>query len=163
MSSYSMEPTCPLVLSVTDDTNYIRGTDFGFPKGEWVGGSTYMAEPAPNVGVVVFLSGVGQWAITFFPVWPEAVQRGIPLNVMFAEYTLTLAYVTGKIGPRPENARQVFATEIIEIICIIQDRTIGEDNVCSYFQSVIDRLPYAELERATRRSRAVGDRSKDVG
>lgn len=161
MSSYSTGPTCPLVLSVIDDTNYIRGTDFGFPKGEWVWGQAYMAEPAPNVGVVVFLSGRGQWAITFFPVWPEAVQRGIPLNVIFAKYTL--AYVTGKIGPRPENTRQVFATEIIEIICIIQDRTIGEDNVCSYFQSVIDRVPYAELERATRRDCAVGYRSENVG
>lgn len=161
MSSYSTGPTCPLVLSVIDDTNNIRGIDFGFPKGEWVGGATYMAEPAPNVGVVVFLSGRGQWAITFFPVWPEAVQRGIPLNVIFAKYTL--AYVTGKIGPRPENTRQVFATEIIEIICIIQDRTIGEDNVCSYFQSVIDRVPYAELERTTRRGCAVGDRSENVG
>lgn len=161
MSSYSTGPTCPLVLSVSDAYNNIRGTDFGFPKGEWVWGHTYMAEPAPNVGVVVFLSGGGQWAITFFPVWPEAVQRGIPLNVIFAEYTL--AYVTGKIGPRPENIRQVFATEIIEIICIIQDRTIGEDNVCSYFQSVIDRVPYAELERTTRRGCAVGDRSENVG
>lgn len=37
MSSYSTGPTCPLVLSVIDDTNNIRGTDFGFPKGEWVG------------------------------------------------------------------------------------------------------------------------------
>jgi len=162
MSSCSTGPTCPLVLSVIDDTNYIRGTDFGFPKGEWVWGQVYMAEPAPNVGVVVFLPGVGQqWAITFFPVWPEAVQRGIPLNVIFAEYTLACA--TGKIGPRPENTRQVLATEIIEIICIIQDRTIGEDNVCSYFQSVIDRVLYAELERETRRDCAVGYRSENVG
>lgn len=161
MSNCSTGQTCPPVLSVADAPNSIRGFDFGFARGEWLSDSIYMAEPVPTVGVIVSLSTVEEWAITFFPVWPEAVQKGVPLNVIFAEYMFACAI--GKIGFTRQNARQTFAKEIIEIICIIQDRTIGEDNVCSYFQSVIDRIPYAELERATRRSRAVGDRSEDVG
>ena len=109
---------------MTTTRDDIEGFDFGFLRSIWTSATTYLAEPTPGKGVIVYkipgwthVLSVG-WCISFFPV----TDPNKKLIDEYAEFTVARA--------RKESLDKIThygsIQDVLTITSIIHNHTIGE-------------------------------------
>ena len=112
--------------------------DFGYHRGNWVGCS-YIAEPVPGIGVVVFKPHTAaNWCMAFFPVQPDTGAN--PLSAQYANYVVWKARSEEPVDRVPHYGN---LDDVLTITSLINHHTIGEEHDRVSFRNLPPWIPHA--------------------